>query len=65
MYVLTGEGETWRSRKLWTTHRVLGVFQSKDDARNHVLSTDAYDDEEIYIITNLDDLEDRERLTIP
>ncbi len=61
MFVLTGEGERWRNKGTWTMHAVLGVYESKREARDFVKTLDPLE-EDIYLITNLDDLKDRERV---
>lgn len=61
MFVLTVEGTGFRSKSLWTTHKVLGLFENKEKAIEHIkpmLVNDEGDgdidlEEDAVILTNL------------
>jgi hypothetical protein len=52
--VLSVEGAAFMNRWTWTTHKVLGVFEDRDAALEHP-ELASMTDEDVVILTNLDD----------
>ena len=50
-FILSAEGARHMSRGLWATHKILGAFDTRDQAAAAVPSN--YDDEDIVLVTDL------------
>ena len=52
-FVLSVEGPRYVDREIWTTHKILGAFESAEAAQERV-GTLGMDDEDIVLLTNLE-----------
>jgi hypothetical protein len=52
MIVLSVEGQRHMDRDLWSTHKILGVFETEEQAMNSPL-LEGLDDEDVCLVTDL------------
>lgn len=52
MFIASVEGPGHMNRGTWTTHRIVGVYQTREEAVA-AIGTEGFDDEDIAIVTDV------------